>query len=593
MTAPVAPDLADLRPAHANDAEEGGGPAGPPGGAADDAPADGAPAAGRPERARREAEHAAIGAALAARVRAAPEGAVNAPELRAGMAEQDRPSSQVVSSYLARLARPAEGTAYLAAAGQVKVANPASKDRPVTQYRATDAFKRHLGLLPQAVAVTDAAGLLRAVQAYLEARGFACTLDELANFYLCLQAQPFVLLSGISGTGKSRLPRLFAEATGSARETVPVKPNWSDNSDLMGYYSSTLDRFVPGRMLEAVRAALETADRPYFVVLDEMNLAHVEHYLSDVLSVMESRTPGAGGTATTDPLPVDVPAVPGTPGGARRGAGGDGDENAEPEADPFAEFRDLPLPWNLFLVGTVNVDETTHPFSRKVLDRAFAIDYDAVDLTRFAGTARGAAPVPVEGARPLLLERPVEVRQVYADAPAFFNGLAEELAGLNAALRPAGSHFAYRVRDQVLLYMWAWRARGLEAILTRDRAFDFCLLQKVLPRCQGSTDVARRALEAVYRHAALPRPAAVPPAVGAGEELEAAPGADAAPAQRPVGDVPTPAAARRAPRPEVPLDPYAVDEVAGAAVWRYPRTAAKALAMLRRYADTGYFAFWS
>ncbi len=107
----------------------------------------------------------------------------------------------------------------------------------------------------------------------------------------------------------------------------------------------------------------------------------------------------------------------------------------------------------------------------------------------------------VGGAR-LLLDRPFSVREVYTSDRAFFDEIAVALAEVNAHLRGAGLHFAYRVRDEIALYMYAWKRHGLSILLSRDEAFDLCLLQKVLPRCQGSAEAARRALEGVFRYCA-------------------------------------------------------------------------------------------
>lgn len=449
--------------------------------------------------------------------------------------------------------------------------NAQSKDRKVIHYRATEAYRRRLGLdgadagEPAADVAADAAGMLRAIGAQAAAQGFVAPLADLANFFLCLQAKPFVILSGVSGTGKSRLPRLVAEAVGASHRLIPVKPNWTDNSDLMGFYNVVARRFRSGPLLEAVGEALDDPDRPCIVVLDEMNLAHVEHYLSDVLSVMETRRRGAGGEVVSDALPLDLPSDGDIPGD-------------EEEAERLDERRDWYLPWNLFLVGTVNVDETTHPFSRKVLDRAYAIDQDHIDLTRFggAGDVDGDAR-PLAGAGRLLLERPLSVGEAYPLDPAFFDGIARELEIVNAALRPAQLHFAYRVRDEVCLYMWAWRRHGLAALMSRDEAFDLCLLQKVLPRCQGSSETARQALEGVLAHASRsPVPAAEQVAAIDGDQAQNPEQAGADGGQKEIGRGGGPAGDAR-----------------GTATERYPRTARKARAMLERYRDAGYFAFWS
>ena len=115
------------------------------------------------------------------------------------------------------------------------------------------------------------------------------------NFYLSLKTKPFVILAGVSGTGKTKLVKLFAEALGATSANgqfnlIPVRPDWSDPSDLLGYKDLT-GAFRPGRLAEVLVEASKESNRnkPYFICLDEMNLARVEHYFSDLLSVIETQ----------------------------------------------------------------------------------------------------------------------------------------------------------------------------------------------------------------------------------------------------------------------------------------------------------------
>lgn len=527
---------------------------------------------------------AAIRSVVDATVRAQPDGDVHAVMIRQQLANANI-SNERVTAALRGLAN--GGMLYEDRKAKV-AGNDAAKDRKIIQYRATDVYKRHLGLLQPAQPVESAQEMLRALHTYLNAKGFVCSLEEVTNIFLCLQAKPFLILSGISGTGKTKLPRLIADAMDCAHQLVPVKPNWSDNSDLMGYYSVVQGRFVSGQMLEAIRSALDDPNRPHFVVLDEMNLAHVEHYLSDLLSIMETRHRDASGVVTSDRIPIELPnQIAATLNGD---VGKGTAEDVDLGGDAFEWLADLRLPWNLFLVGTVNVDETTHPFSRKVLDRAFTVDYNEVDLTSF-GVAAGRPERLGQGATRLFLERPLGVQEIYLQAPDFFDALATELNKFNIALREADFHFAYRVRDEIALYMWAWHRHELNGLIRRDDALDHCILQKVLPRCQGSNETARRALENIFRLASVVVPVGevgVGDAAGsAGAALSEAPQTDLEAAQaQDVSSLPLGQIAGA-------IDPRAVTEPTGSGRWKYPKTARKSLAMLRRYVDTGFFAYWS
>ena len=197
---------------------------------------------------------------------------------------------------------------------------------------------------------------------YITNSGFRYQKEEIANFYLALRTKPFVILAGISGTGKTQLPRKFAEALGFSEEQVkqiPVKPDWTDCSELIGYVSLS-GLFVPKELTLAIQEALkpENKNKPYFFILDEMNLARVEHYFSDFLSVIETRKRDKS-VITTDHI-------------LRKEALND--------ASNSNDFGELRWAQNLFLIGTVNMDETTHTFSRKVLDRANSIEMNEMDL---------------------------------------------------------------------------------------------------------------------------------------------------------------------------------------------------------------------
>lgn len=147
------------------------------------------------------------------------------------------------------------------------------------------------------------------------------------------------------------------------------------------------------------------------------------------------------------------------------------------------------------------------------------------------------------------------------------------------------------MRDEIALYMWAWQRHELHVLLQRDGALDHCLLQKVLPRCQGSSETARRALENVFR---LASSVVAVDSTGAGDAAGAASvslpaDSEAAPATAVTRDA-------SEPLPEEvvgAVDPRTVTEPTGSLRWKYPKTARKSLAMLRRYVDTGFFAYWS
>ncbi|WP_078427749.1 McrB family protein [Alkalihalobacterium alkalinitrilicum] len=173
-----------------------------------------------------------------------------------------------------------------------------------------------------------------------------------------LDDKHFVLLSGISGTGKTQLCRLYTNAVyGLEYESenpyftiIPVRPDWTDASALFGYYSSFEKRYVKTEFLNVILNALKEREKPHFILLDEMNLSRVEYYLSDYLSAVESRK--------EIPLHQDDHLVNEVP-------------------------KKLLIPPNVYILGTINVDETTHSISDKVLDRAFVMTLSDVDFDTY------------------------------------------------------------------------------------------------------------------------------------------------------------------------------------------------------------------
>ncbi|MFC6454207.1 hypothetical protein [Paenibacillus vulneris] len=253
-----------------------------------------------------------------------------------------------------------------------------------------------------------------------------------------LEDKHFVILNGISGTGKTQLCLLYANAVyGQPRDhlnpyvkVIPVRPDWTDSTALFGYYSALEKRYVRTPFLNALLQAIHEG-KPMFIVLDEMNLARVEYYLSDYLSAVESKQPIQ---LHTEEHITDVP-------------------------------QTLHIPNHLYLIGTINVDETTHSISDKVLDRAFVMTLSDVDLDSFWKEAN----------------------------PKYKAALSQEwelLQELHGMLRPYELHFGYRTMNEMLrkLYVNAQLEAGIrmEPVEAVDRAAS----EKVLPKIRGDERIA-------------------------------------------------------------------------------------------------------
>ncbi len=322
---------------------------------------------------------------------------------------------------------------------------------------------------------------LVSMQTAMEADGYVIKVGELANFLLAMAASQFVILSGISGTGKSLLPRKFAQHTKSLFRSIPVQSQWSDNSDLFGFVPTlSPDGYIEGKLIGSFRDATANKQELVVVMLDEINLAPVEHYFGDFLSVAETRRRN-GTEISSDKLPIDLPAAP------RGGL-----------VDPQAELRDMRLPSNLRIVGTANMDETTHVFSPKVIDRAFIIEFGEPDLTSF--TSGSASTAETFGALAKLIIDPsnaISVLEARAESQELFDHIAHVLSEIQGILSPAGIKVGYRTRDAILMYLHFWSRFELAPVLPGYEALDFCILQKILPKVSGSGEALSQALQSL------------------------------------------------------------------------------------------------
>lgn len=323
---------------------------------------------------------------------------------------------------------------------------------------------------------------LSRAQRFMASRSHAILGSQLTIFYAAIRAKPFVILAGNSGTGKSRLVRLFAEACGATAANggfhmVAVRPDWSDGGELLGYLDLQ-NNFRPGQLFEPLLRAHAQPQQPVFVCLDEMNLARVEHYFSDFLSKIESRRRAADGSVVSDAVisardlellaPASVP---------------------ESLANTLARLKSAQqgvcLPPNLIVVGTVNMDETTHAFSRKVLDRANTLEIDAGRLGADLPSPAAIAP-PTQSLEAIDLTAPFLTAQDMVQDPKHAEALAHVaslLDSLNDILSEANLQVAYRTRDEAAAFFIHATAAGLSS----DEADHAIVMQKILPRVQGSS----------------------------------------------------------------------------------------------------------
>ena len=309
--------------------------------------------------------------------------------------------------------------------------------------------------------------ILEKIKEYIAAKGFTYKDNLVENFYLSLKSKPFVILAGTSGTGKTKFVKLFAEAIGANYKLVSVRPDWSDSSDLFGHVNLK-NEFVPGAIIDYVKRAELDSGNPYFLCLDEMNLARVEYYLSDFLSIIETRYRSGNGIVTDEII-----------------------------LDKVAEkkYGKVILPDNLYVIGTVNMDETTFPFSKKVLDRANTIEFSYVDLVPDFEEEHDSID-PVSQKNDFLVTEYITLK---ADTELIVK-VCEELQDINMILQKANAHVGYRVRDEIVFYMLN---NDNAELLNYEEAFDFEIMQKILPRIQGSSGAVKEMLCELFKKFAV------------------------------------------------------------------------------------------
>ena len=321
------------------------------------------------------------------------------------------------------------------------------------------------------------------------------TVSNYRPYITAIKSKPFLLLAGISGTGKSRIVRELAracweEGTDEYKaqkpknfQMVQVKPNWHDSSDLIGYVSRVSGKaeYVAGEFLKFIAKAWEDTETPYFLCLDEMNLAPVEQYFAEYLSVIESRKSHGDGIVTTDPILEKA------------------DEewyfnltaSLTSDEDIRKQFNEegISIPQNLIVVGTVNMDETTFSFSRKVLDRAMTIEMNEVDL-HGGLTKRHESIGKLSNAE--LVGSAVEGVDVYNDYTYVCDIALGYLQKVNDILEGTPFKVAYRTRNEFLLYVvnnlpYCKDENGndLEQGYVIARALDEITCMKVLSRIEG------------------------------------------------------------------------------------------------------------
>lgn len=299
------------------------------------------------------------------------------------------------------------------------------------------------------------------IEFYKSASNSGYFIDKLLCIRFCasLLSKPFVILTGLSGSGKTKLAQSFVKwISGDNKQyrVVPVGADWTNREPLLGYPNAlNLKEYVKpdSDVLDLIIQANKQPGLPYFLILDEMNLSHVERYFADFLSVMESQ----------ESIPLYAEGTV---------------DNGVPSA--------LQLPANLFIIGTVNIDETTHMFSPKVLDRANTIEFrvtqgemkafleniKAINIDELSGKGAGMATS--------FLQMAAKKEFTVSDS----NLINSALVSFFGELKKTGAEFGYRSATEMLRLIH--QLTVLDDKLTTNQKIDIAIIQKLLPKLHGS-----------------------------------------------------------------------------------------------------------
>ena len=350
--------------------------------------------------------------------------------------------------------------------------------------------------------------------------------EYIRSYLTALRTKPFMLLAGISGTGKSRIVRKLAQATTIQKydkdedrwkdnrpenfELIQVKPNWHNSMDVVGFYSNISGKYEFTPFVEFIVKAWQHKDTPYFLCLDEMNLAPVEEYFAEFLSAIESRSTDENGDYITDPI-----IKPFKNFGEKEGKAmliqllGEADPiDKNPIAIHFYE-KGLTLPPNLMVMGTVNMDETTFSFSRKVLDRAMSVEMNEVDYDKFLSGESEQFPLLTD-MNELLVNRPQRAAEVTEEIES--DKVIAYLKDVNTLMEGTPFKLGYRAANEAMLYVAACKKfAGNHYALAN--ALDEFTLMKILSRIEGDDSrlgiadddprIATLGIEASEQHTSL------------------------------------------------------------------------------------------
>ena len=293
----------------------------------------------------------------------------------------------------------------------------------------------------------------------LKVSGLAYSNTLITRFISSLLTKPFIILTGLSGSGKTKLAQAFVQwicQDESQYRIIPVGADWTNREPLLGYPNALKpEEYVKpdNGVLDLILQANQQPTLPYFLILDEMNLSHVERYFADFLSVMESK----------EEIPLHAE---------------DMVQNGVPSK--------LKVPSNLFIIGTVNIDETTNMFSPKVLDRANTIEFRVTqdEMGEFLKNIKNIDLDVLIGKGATMAENFLEMARTKEFVSIENTSVNDTLIQFFGELKKTGAEFGYRSATEILRLIN--QLSVLDSNLTTHQKVDIAIIQKLLPKLHGS-----------------------------------------------------------------------------------------------------------
>ncbi|WP_073222031.1 McrB family protein [Aequorivita viscosa] len=309
------------------------------------------------------------------------------------------------------------------------------------------------------IAVTNKKFKLNSFSEQLDHSGLVYSRQLITRFTSSLLTKPFVILTGLSGSGKTKLAQAFVQwicQDDNQYRIVPVGADWTNREPLLGYPNALNPKeYVKpeNKVLDLMIKAQSNPELPFFLILDEMNLSHVERYFADFLSVMESN----------EEIPLHAE---------------DKVENGVPS--------NIKLPSNLFIIGTVNIDETTNMFSPKVLDRANTIEFRVNDteMESFLNTMQELNMEALYQKGATMAQDFLKLSYNKSFATEDVDDINETLLMFFGELKKTGAEFGYRTASEIMRLIH--QLHVLDNSMSTDDKIDIVIMQKLLPKLHGS-----------------------------------------------------------------------------------------------------------